>query len=56
MSPDNSMMVICGGEVVAVAGHNAVVVDDVTNTFGVAAVDGVMVGVGVVAALIVWVQ
>ena len=44
MSPNNSLMVVCGGEVVAVA--------DV----GVAALNSVVVGVGAVDALVVWVQ
>ena len=47
-------MVICVGEVVVAAANNAV--DDVATVFDVAAVDGVVVGVGVVAAVVVWVQ
>ena len=67
-SPDNSLMVVCGGEVVVVAACNAaaiddvvafvgvVAADDVAATDGVAAVDGVAVAVGATTVLVVWVQ
>ena len=61
-SPDNSLMVACGDEVVVEDAHNVVVVDDATvdddvaAADGVAAVDGVVVAVGVVAIIDVWVQ
>ena len=48
--PDNSMLVVCGDEVVVVAVHNAVVMD------GVVAADGVVVVVGAATAVVVWVQ
>ena len=56
MSLDNSLMVVCGDEVVVVAMHNVADADDVAATVDVAAVDGVVVGVGATAALVVWVQ
>ena len=39
MSPDNSLMVVCGGEVGVAAAHNAVATDDVAAVVGVAAAD-----------------
>ena len=48
-SPDNSLMVACGDEVVVAAVHNstavdnAVAIDDVATADGVAAADGVVV-------------
>ena len=50
MSPDNSLMVACGGEVVVMARHN------VAATDGVAAIDGVVVAVGAVIAVDVWMK
>ena len=50
MSPHNSQLVACGGEVVVAAARNAAAAGDV------AAVDDVVVVVGVVAAIFVWVQ
>ena len=47
---DNSLMVVCGGEVVVVATHTVVAADDVV------AMDGVVVAVGVADAIVVWVQ
>ena len=55
-NPDNSLMVVCGGEVVVVAVHNAVVVDGVVATVDVAAADGVVVVVGATTVVVVWVQ
>ena len=55
-SPDNSLMVVCGDEVVVMAAHNAATMDDVAATVDVAAADGVVVAVGVVATVVVWVQ
>ena len=53
--PDNSLMVLCGGEVVVTAAHNAAAAaDDVAATVGVAAVDDVVIVVG--ARAVVWVQ
>ena len=49
-SLDNSLMVICGDEVVVVAAHNVVAMDDVV------AVDGVVVAVGAAVLVVVWVQ
>ena len=54
-SPDNSLMVVCGGEVVVVDVHNATAMDDAMAVVGVVVADGVVVGVGVAAALVVWV-
>ena len=50
MSPHNSQLVACGGEVVVAAAHNVVAASDV------AAVDVVVVVVGAAAAVVVWVQ
>ena len=44
-SPDNSLMVVCGDEVVVATAHNVAATDDV------AAVDGVVVAVGAAATL-----
>ena len=55
-SPDNSLMVVCGDEVVVVTAHNVAATDDVAAAVDVAAADGVAVAVGAVAALVVWVQ
>ena len=49
-SPDKSLIVVCGDEVVVVAMRN------VAATIDVVAVDGVVVAVGDVAAVVVWVQ
>ena len=50
MSPHNSQLVACGGEVVVAAAHNA------SATGDVAATDDVVVVVGAVATVVVWVQ
>ena len=55
-SPDNSLMVVCGDEVVVAATRNVVAADDLVAVVDVAAVDGVAVAVGDVAAVVVWVQ
>ena len=58
MSPDNSLLVACGGEVVVAAATacSAIAMDDVAVAVGVVAADGVVVGVGATAVLVVWVQ
>ena len=56
MSPYNSLMAICGGEVVATTARNTTAVDDVAAAVGVAAADDVVVVVGAAAAVAVWVQ
>ena len=48
-SPDNSLMVACGDEVVVAIVHNAAAANDV------AVADGVVVIVGVAAMVDVWV-
>ena len=55
-SPDNSLMVVCGDEVVVVAMCNVAVADDVVVVVDVAAMNGVVFAVGVAAAVVVWVQ
>ena len=49
-------MVVCGGEVVVAAVHNATPTDDVVSAIDVAAMDGVVVAVGAMAVIVVWVQ
>ena len=49
-------MVVCGDEVVVVTTCNAAAMDDVAATVDVADAGGVVVGVGVAAAVVVWVQ
>ena len=56
MSPHNSQLVACGGEVVVVAMHNATTASDVVATVGIVAADDVVVMVGDVATVVVWVQ
>ena len=55
-SPDNSLLVLCGGAVVVVTLHNVGAMDDVVAAIDVAGVDSVVVAVGVAAAVEVWVQ
>ena len=55
-SPDNSLMVVSGDEVVVAAAHNAVAADDVAAIVGVVAVDDVVVVVGATAVVVVWVK
>ena len=55
-SPDNSLMVVCGDEVVVVAACNVVAADDVVAIVDVAATNGVVVAVGAADAVVVWVQ
>ena len=43
-SLDNSLMVVCGGEVVVAAVHNATAAGDVVAAFGVVVADDVVVG------------
>ena len=54
--PDNSLLVVCGDEVVVVTVHNAVTVDDVATIVDVAVVDVIVVAVGAAVAVVVWVQ
>ena len=54
-SPDNSLMVVCGDEVVVVAVRNATAMDDVAAAVDVAAADGVVVAVGAAPTVVVWV-
>ena len=56
MSPDNSLMVACGGEVVVAAACSATATDDVVAAIGVAAPDDVVVLVGAIGTVVVWVQ
>ena len=56
MSPDKSLLVACGGEVVVTAARSVAAVDDVAAIVGVAATDGVVVAVGTAVAVDVWVQ
>ena len=56
MSPDNSLLVACGDAVVVVVACNATAANDVADDVDVAAVDGVVVVVGAVTAVVVWVQ
>ena len=55
MSPDNSLTVVYGGEVVVAATCNATTMGNFAAAVGVATADGVVVGVGVVAVVVVWV-
>ena len=55
-SLDNSLMVVCGDEVVVVAAHNAVAADDVATVVDVATANDVVAAVGAVAVVVVWVQ
>ena len=50
-SPNNSLMVACGNEVVVVAAHNVVAADNATTTGDIAAMDGVVIMVGVADAM-----
>ena len=56
MSPDNSLLFACGGEVVVAAAHNATATGDVVATIGITATDTVVVVFGVAVAVAVWVQ
>ena len=55
---DNSLMVVCGGEVVVVFANDAAAMDDATAADDATAVDGVAAADGfvVAAAVFVWVQ
>ena len=63
MSPHNSQLVACGGEVVVLdarnavvaTAHNATATDDVAAAIDVVAADGVVVVVGAAATIFVWV-
>ena len=55
MSPHNSQLVACGGEVVVAAAHNVGAVGDAAAAVGVAAMDAIMVVVGAAAVVAVWV-
>ena len=50
-SPDKSLMVVCGDEVLVAAVHNAMAMDDVAATIDVVATDGVVAA----TAVVVWV-
>ena len=56
MSPDNSLLVACGGKFVVAATRNASTVGDIVATVGVAAMVDVVVVVGAAAVVDVWVQ
>ena len=56
MSPHNSQLVACGGEVVVAATRNATVAGDVAAAIGIATANDVVVVVGAAAAVAVWVQ
>ena len=49
-------MVVCGDEVMVMATHNAVALDDFATSIDVATANGVVVVVGAAAAVDVWVQ
>ena len=55
-SPDKSLMVVCGGEVVVAATHNVATADDVAADVDVSVAYDVVVTVGAAAAVVVWVQ
>ena len=55
MSPHNSQLVACVGEVVVAAKHNATA-GDVVDVVGIVAVNDVVVVVGAAAMVVVWVQ
>ena len=54
--PHNSLMVICGDEVVVIAACNDVATDGIAAVVDITATDGVTVAVGAVTAFVVWVQ
>ena len=54
-SPDKSLLVVCGDEVVVVAVHSSMATDDVAAAIDVAIVNGVVVAIGAVDAVVVWV-
>ena len=56
MSPHNSQLVVCGGEVVVAAACNAAAVGDVVAIVGIADADDVVVMVRAMTAVVVWVQ
>ena len=56
MSPHNSQLVACGGEVVVADARNAAAAGDVVVVVGIAAADDVVFVVGAIAAVVVWVQ
>ena len=56
MSPHNSQLVACGGEVVVAVARNAAAMGDVATVVGVVTMDDVVVVVGAVATVVVWVQ
>ena len=56
MSRDNSLMVVCGGEVVVAAVCNVTTMGDAMAAAGIVATDGVVFVVGVAAAVALWVQ
>ena len=56
MSPHNSQLVACGGELVVWVACNAATEGDVAAAVGIATADDVVVVVGDAAAVVVWVQ
>ena len=55
-NPDNSLMVVCGDEVLVAAACNAMTVDDIAGVVDVMDTSGVMVAFGAAAVIVVWVQ
>ena len=56
MSPEKSLLVACGGEVVVVATRNVVAASDVADAIGIMAADDVVVVVGASVVVAIWVQ
>ena len=52
-SPDKSLMVACGDEVLVARAHNVAAADDVVAAIDVAADDGVVIAIGDAAAIVV---
>ena len=55
MSPHNSQLVACAGEVVVAAACNAATMGDVVAVVGVVATDDVVIVVGAMTAVAIWV-
>ena len=56
MSPHNSQLVACGGEVVVATVHNVASMGDVVAIVGIATMNYVVVVVGATTVVVVWVQ
>ena len=54
-SPDSSLMIVCGDEVVVATACNVSATDDVAVAIDVVAANGVVVTVGATTAVVVWV-